>query len=65
VKKNSKSLHLNEDLSGATFKKMKEIQADPRVESCWSIKGQLRYKLTGSDVIKRVNQVLDPIDSII
>ena len=44
---------------------MKEIQADPRVESCWSINGQLRSKLTGSDVIKRVNQVLDPIDSII
>jgi hypothetical protein len=54
-----------EDLSAVTFKKMKEIQADPRVESCWSINGQLRYKLTGSDVIKRVNQVLDPIDSII
>jgi hypothetical protein len=54
-----------EDLSATTFKKMKEIQADPRVESCWSINGQLRFKLTGSDVIKRVNQVLDPIDSII
>jgi hypothetical protein len=54
-----------EDLSATTFKKMKELQADPRVDTCWSINGQLRYKLTGSDAIKRVNQVLDPIDIIL
>jgi hypothetical protein len=54
-----------EDLSAATFKKMKEIQADPRVESCWSINGQLRFRLTGSDAVKRVNHILDPLDSII
>jgi hypothetical protein len=54
-----------EDLTTATFKKMKEMQADPRVDTCWSINGQLRYKLTGSDSIKRVNQVMDPIDSIL
>jgi hypothetical protein len=54
-----------EDLSAATFKKMKEIQADPRVESCWSINGQLRFRLTGSDVVKRVNHILDPLDTII
>jgi hypothetical protein len=54
-----------EDLSAATFKKMKEIQADPRVESCWSINGQLRFRLTSSDAVKRVNHILDPLDSII
>jgi hypothetical protein len=54
-----------EDLSAATFKKMKELQADPRVDSCWSINGQLRFKLTGSEGVKRVNQIMDPIDSII
>jgi hypothetical protein len=54
-----------EDLSAATFKKMKELQADPRVESCWSINGQLRFRLTGSDAVKRVSQIMDPIDSII
>jgi hypothetical protein len=54
-----------EDLSAATFKKMKELQADPRVESCWSINGQLRFRLTGSDAVKRVSQIMDPIDSIL
>jgi hypothetical protein len=54
-----------EDLTAATFKKMKEMQADPRVDSCWSINGQLRFKLAGSETVKRVNQVMDPIDSIL
>ncbi len=54
-----------EDLRTATFKKMKEMHADPRVDTCWSINGQLRYKLTGSDSIKRVKQIMDPIDSIL
>jgi hypothetical protein len=54
-----------EDLSAATFKKMKELQADPRVDSCWSINGQLRFRLTGSDAVKRVSQIMDPIDSIL
>jgi hypothetical protein len=54
-----------EDLSAATFKKMKELQADPRVDSCWSINGQLRFRLSGSEVVKRVNQIMDPVESII
>jgi hypothetical protein len=44
---------------------MKEMQADPRVDTCWSTNEQLRYKLTGSDSIKRVNQLMDPIDPIL
>ena len=54
-----------EDLSAAVFKKMKEIQADSRVESCWSVNGQLRYRLTGSDTVKKITRVLDPIGSIL
>jgi len=54
-----------EDLSAATFKKMKELQADSRVDSCWSINGQLRFKLTGSEIVKKVNQIMDPVDTII
>ena len=54
-----------EDLSATTFKKMKEVQADSRVESCWSVNGQLRYRLAGSDTVKRVQNILDPIDSIL
>jgi hypothetical protein len=54
-----------EDLSSAVFRKMKELQADSRVDSCWSVNGQLRYRLTGSDAIKKVSRVLEPIDSIL
>jgi hypothetical protein len=54
-----------EDLSSAVFRKMKELQADSRVDACWSVNGQLRYRLTGSDTIKKVSRVLEPIDSIL
>ena len=54
-----------EDLLAAVFKKMKEIQADSRVESCWSVNGQLRYRLTGTDTVKKVTRVLEPIGSIL
>jgi hypothetical protein len=54
-----------EDLSSAVFKKMKVIQADSGVDSCWSVNGQLRYRLTGTDTVKKVARVLEPIDSIL
>jgi len=54
-----------EDLTATTFKKLKELQADSRVESCWSINGQLRYRLVNSSEVKRVKQTLDPIDIIL
>ncbi len=52
-----------EDLSAAVFKKMKELQADSRVDSCWSVNGQLRYPLTGSETISKVSKVLEPIEA--
>jgi hypothetical protein len=54
-----------EDLFSAVFKKMKELQADSRVDSCWSVNGQLRYRLTGTDAVKKVSRVLEPIDTIL
>jgi hypothetical protein len=54
-----------EDLTATTFKKLKELQADPRVEACWSVNGQLRFRLTGSDQVKKVKHILDPIESIL
>jgi hypothetical protein len=54
-----------EDLSATTFKKMKEVQADSRVESCWSVNGQLRFRLSGSDTVKRIQNIMDPIDTIL
>ena len=52
-------------MTAATFKRMKELQADTRVEACWSVNGLLRYRLTGSEEVRRVKQPLDPIDAIL
>ena len=54
-----------EDLTAATFKKLKELQADSRVEACWLVNGQLRYRLSGSDQVKKVKNTLDPIETIL
>jgi hypothetical protein len=54
-----------EDLTTTTFKKLKEIQADSRVESCWSVNGQLRYRLVGSELVKRVKQTTDSTETIL
>jgi hypothetical protein len=55
----------HDDLTRDTFLKMKQLQADPRVDSCWSTGGALRYKLTGSTIIKRVHSVYMSNDDII
>ena len=54
-----------EDLPTATFKKMKKMQEDSRIESCWTINGQIRFRLAGSDQVKRVKPTLDPIETIL
>jgi len=54
-----------EDLTAATFKKLKELQSDPRVEACWSVNGLLRFRLAGSEQVRRVKQPLDTIESIL
>ena len=54
-----------DDLTRATAKKMSEIQAAPRVQSCWSLNGQLRYKLKDSQDVKKVRSVFDSIDTIL
>lgn len=54
-----------EDLTKANFQKMRALNSDPRVTSCWSINGQLRLKLASSDIVKRVYSVFDSVDKII
>jgi hypothetical protein len=54
-----------DDLTKDTFAKMKLMQNDPRVESCWSTGGSLRYKLVDSNVIKRVPSVYMTNDDIL
>jgi hypothetical protein len=47
----------HDDLTKDSFIKMKALQSDTRVQSCWSAGGSLRYKLVDSSVIKRVPSV--------
>jgi hypothetical protein len=54
-----------EDLTKAAFLKMRALSSDPRVLSCWSINGQLRFKLTESSTVQRVHSIFDSVDKII
>jgi hypothetical protein len=55
----------HDDLTRDTFQKMKQLQGDPRVHSCWSTAGSLRIKLANSDIIKRVPSVYMSNDEIL
>ena len=54
-----------DDLTRFNFQKMKAIGNDRRVDQCWSTNGQLKFKLAGSDMVKTVKSVYDPIDTIV
>jgi hypothetical protein len=54
-----------DDLTRANFLKMKAIGDDQRVEQCWAVNGQLRFKLVDCQEIKRVFSVYDTIDEIL
>jgi hypothetical protein len=54
-----------DDLTRDNYAKMKQLQGDARVHSCWSTGGTLRYRLVGSDVIKRVPSVYMANDEIL
>jgi hypothetical protein len=47
----------HDDLTRDTFNKMKQLQGDQRVQSCWSTGGALRYKLVDCNIIRRVPSV--------
>jgi hypothetical protein len=55
----------HDDLTRDNFIKMKQLQADPRVHSCWSTGGSLRYRLNDSNVIKRVTSIYMSNDDIL
>jgi hypothetical protein len=55
----------SEDLTFPTFTKMRALNMDSRVQACWSVNGQLRYKLANSEVVHKVQCVLDTVDAIL
>jgi hypothetical protein len=54
-----------EDLTKATFRQLKRIQADERVESAWTVSGTIRLKTTDNDTIYKVSSIYDTVDDII
>jgi hypothetical protein len=55
-----------EDLTRDNFLKMKALAADQRVTACWSVGGQLRFRLsTSPEIVHRVKSVYDSVDAII
>jgi len=57
---------LNEDLTPSTFKALRTLQSDDRVDKVWSVDGRLRFVLSGDSDRKviKVKNVFDPISSI-
>jgi hypothetical protein len=56
---------LYEDLTRANLAKMKAIAADSRTQSCWSVNGNIRFKLVNSQVVRKVACILDSLDTIL
>ena len=55
----------HEDLTRHNFNKMKALGADTRVQSCWSVNGQLRYRLVDSQDVKRVTNINSSVEAIL
>ena len=54
-----------EDLTTANFKKMRAIASDKRVLACWSVAGQLRFRLHDDDRVRKVHNIYSTVDAII
>ena len=59
------SFPFHEDLTRVNFLKMRAIGKHADVLSCWSVNGSLKFRLNGSEVIKRVVSVFEPTESIV
>ena len=58
---------IHEDLTKATFTKMRSLSAHPKVLTAWSTNGAIRYRLEGdsSNTIHKVQNVFDSVDKIL
>ena len=54
-----------EDLTRANFLMMRAIGAHKDVQSCWSINGQLKFKMVDSTTVRKVSTIYDTVDNII
>jgi hypothetical protein len=54
-----------EDLTRATFKQLKTIQADNRVTAAWTVSGVVRFKVEDDDTVYKVTSIYDTVDDFI
>jgi hypothetical protein len=54
-----------EDLTKMNFNKMRELADHPQVGACWTIGGQIKYKLVNSERVRSVKNILDTADKIL
>ena len=53
-----------DDLTKLNFQKLRSLAADKRVLACWSVKGQLKFKCHGEDLVRRVPCALTPTEEL-
>jgi hypothetical protein len=56
---------LFEDLTRPTFNKMRALAQHDSVENCWSVSGQLRYKLKDDQTVYKVKSIFSTVDQIL
>ena len=44
---------------------MRAISQDKRVQACWTVSGQIRFRLQDSSEVKKVTNIHDPLDKIL
>ena len=56
---------LYDDLTQLNLAKMRAISQDDRVQACWTVSGQIKFKLKNSETIKKVSSIHDDLDTIL
>jgi hypothetical protein len=56
--------YVNEDLTPATMRKVKELRECERVERVWTIDGRIRFTTVGSNIIYKLPSPFMAIDDV-
>jgi hypothetical protein len=54
-----------EDLTGITFRQLKEFKKSENVQSAWTVNGTIKFKLINSDTIHKVSSIHETIDDFL
>ena len=54
-----------EDLTRTTFLKMRDISQHKDIQACWSINGQLLFKIKDSEEVRKVVSIFDTVEQML